>query len=232
VYGEYADAAALFLGDNGRPGVGDIWCQPQLTKMLRRIQAAGPRDFYEGEIARELSRAITAAGGVISEADLAINPNIRASDGSGGPGFSTDGTHDTFDLESTFVHEIGHMLGLEHSGVVGASMQPRQVRNFFDLKQPTPRTLSDDDIAGIRSLYGRAPRQPSGSIAGTINYGAGAHVFAENVGTGRVHGSAITFSDGTYRIEHLPPGTYRVVGSLESAPPLDGNAVEIVLAGP
>ena len=30
----------------------------------------------------------------------------------------------------------------------------------------------------------------------------------------------------------LPPGTYRVVGSLASAPPLDGNPVEIVLTVP
>ena len=30
----------------------------------------------------------------------------------------------------------------------------------------------------------------------------------------------------------LPPGIYRVVGSLESAPPLDGNPVEIVLNVP
>ncbi|HEY9286053.1 MAG TPA: matrixin family metalloprotease [Pyrinomonadaceae bacterium] len=140
--------------------------------------------------------------GFISEADMAVNPNQP---------FSTDGTHDTFDLEATFVHEIGHMLGLDHSGVVGATMQPRQVRNFLDLKQPTPRTLSDDDIAGIRSLYNRAPRQPSGSIAGGINYTAGAHVFAENVDTGRVHGSSITQSNGTYRIDHLPAGNYRVV---------------------
>jgi hypothetical protein len=160
--------------------------------------------------------------GIVSEADMAINPNVRASDGSGGPGFSTDGTHDTFDLESTFVHEIGHMLGLDHSGVVGASMQPRQVRNFLDLKQPTPRTLSDDDIAGIRSLYPvQNVQAQTGSIAGTINYVAGAHVFAENVFTGRVHGSAITLSNGTYRIEHLPPGTYRVVVEFLNEPVLD-----------
>lgn len=30
----------------------------------------------------------------------------------------------------------------------------------------------------------------------------------------------------------LPPGTYRVIGSLASAPPLDGNAVELDLTGP
>ena len=153
--------------------------------------------------------------GVISEADMAVNPNQP---------FSTDGTHDTFDLESTFVHEIGHMLGLDHSGVVGASMQPRQVRNFLDLKQPTPRTLSDDDIAGIRSLYNRAPRAPeAGTIVGTLNYTAGAHVFAENVATGRVHGSAITLSNGTYRIDHLPAGTYRVVAEYLNEPVFDNE---------
>ena len=140
--------------------------------------------------------------GFISEADMAINPTQP---------FSTDGTSETYDLESTFVHEIGHMLGLEHSGVVGATMQPRQVVNFLDLKQTSPRTLSDDDIAGIRSLYGREPRRPGGSIAGIINYPAGAHVFAESVSTGHVRGSAITQTNGTYRIDHLPEGTYRVV---------------------
>jgi matrixin/uncharacterized protein DUF4214 len=114
--------------------------------------------------------------GVISEADMAINPNRP---------FSTDGTHNTFDLESTFVHEIGHMLGLDHSGIVGASMQPRQVANFLDLKQPTPRTLSDDDIAGIRSLY---PVQNVQAQTGSIS-----------------------FSNNTYRIDHLPEGAYRVV---------------------
>ena len=30
----------------------------------------------------------------------------------------------------------------------------------------------------------------------------------------------------------LPPGTYRAVGSLASVPPVDGNAVEIVLTSP
>ena len=152
--------------------------------------------------------------GTITEADMAVNPNQP---------FSTDGTHDTFDLESTFVHEIGHMLGLDHSGVVGASMQPRQVRNFLDLKQTSPRTLSDDDIAGIRSLYNRTPRQPSGSIAGTINYTAGAHVFAENLFTGRVHGSAITQTNGAYRIDHLPVGTYRVIVEYLNEPVFDNE---------
>jgi hypothetical protein len=144
--------------------------------------------------------------GAIVEADVAINPSLP---------FSTDGTHATYDLESTLVHEIGHFLGLDHSALIGATMQPRQAQNFtngsFNLTQTTTRTLSDDDLAGIRSIYGQRTPRAVGSIQGTLNYPfAGAHVWAENASTGRVVGSAVTKSDGSYRIDQIPPGDYRV----------------------
>src|SRR5205085_1960290 len=41
--------------------------------------------------------------GLISEADIVINPAVG---GRSSYGFSTDGTDDTFDLEATFTHEI------------------------------------------------------------------------------------------------------------------------------
>ena len=146
------------------------------------------------------------ATGFITEADLAVNPLLQ---------FSTTGAHDTYDLESTFVHEIGHLLGLDHSGLEGASMQPRQTRNFnaqgVVLPQTTVRTLSDDDLAGIRALYGQRQPQGAGRIEGTVSNGAvGAHVWAENVGTGRVSGSSVTQVGGFYRIEGLTPGQYRL----------------------
>jgi hypothetical protein len=159
--------------------------------------------------------------GNITEADLAINPLVTRFDPfTGNPVasfFSTDGTADSYDLESTFVHEIGHMLGLEHSGVVAATMQPRQGTNgTYNLPGFTMRTLSADDVAGIRAVYG--PRTGLGSIAGRVGYNAttgaaafGAHVFAEEVATGRVAGGNVAGAAGNYRIDGLPPGQYRVV---------------------
>jgi hypothetical protein len=156
--------------------------------------------FTSGRLGR--ARVVfDAATGIIREGDLAISPNTP---------FSTDGTSGTYDLESTFVHELGHLLGLDHSAVIGATMQPRQGQNFI-APSFTMRTLSDDDLAGIRSLYGQPIAFPVGSIAGHVNYGAGAHVWAENIHSGRVAGSNITNNDGNYRIDQLPPGDYRVV---------------------
>ncbi|MDT7543370.1 MAG: hypothetical protein QOE33_3274 [Acidobacteriota bacterium] len=144
--------------------------------------------------------------GAIAEADVAINPNLL---------FSTDGTHATYDLESTLAHEIGHFLGLDHSALVGATMQPHQVQNFtsggFNLTQITARTLSDDDLAGIRALYGQRTPRAVGSVQGALNYAfAGAHVWVEDATSGRVVASAITKADGSYRIDQIPPGNYRV----------------------
>ena len=156
--------------------------------------------FTSGRLGR--TRVVfDAATGIVREADLAINV-------SGQYQFSTDGTSGTYDLESTFVHELGHLLGLDHSGVVGATMQPRQGQNFID-PSFTMRTLSDDDLAGIRSIYGQRTPAPVGSIAGHVN-AVGAHVWAENFYTGRVEGSGITDNNGNYRIDQLIPTDYRV----------------------
>jgi hypothetical protein len=154
------------------------------------------------------TRVFSTVGGNITEADIVLNPAQP---------FSTDGTPGTYDLEATFTHEIGHMLGLEHSAVLGATMQPRQAKNgIFSLPSLTPRTLSDDDRAGVRALYGaRLGSGVLGSIAGTITFVSGAPVFganiwAEEIETGRVVASNITLANGTYRIEGLKPGDYHL----------------------
>jgi hypothetical protein len=51
-----------------------------------------------------------------------------------------------FDIFTVMLHEIGHSLGLGHSGVLGAVMEP--------IYAGSRRSLSADDIAGIQALYG------------------------------------------------------------------------------
>lgn len=170
----------------------------------------------EGSEMSGRTRVFSTVGGVITESDVVLNP---------GQLYSADGTPGTYDLEAVFTHEIGHLLGLEHSGVLGATMQPRQARNgIYDLPSLSPRTLSDDDRAGARAIYGqRLGMRTRGAIAGTINFASGAPVFganiwAEEASSGRVVASNITLTNGAYRIDGLLPGKYRLI-----AQSLDGT---------
>ncbi|KAB1219290.1 Metalloendoproteinase 1 [Morella rubra] len=51
-----------------------------------------------------------------------------------------------FDLETVALHEIGHLLGLEHSLVEGAIM-------FSRISSGVKKGLHADDIQGIKVLY-------------------------------------------------------------------------------
>ncbi len=62
--------------------------------------------------------------------------------------FSTDGRPDTFDLQNTATHEIGHVLGLDESPVVDSTMF-----GSASAAETDKRTLEADDIAAVCSLY-------------------------------------------------------------------------------
>ena len=156
--------------------------------------------------------------GNIAEADVSINPRPRAEDGTQLQ-FSTDGTPGTYDLEATFTHEIGHLLGLDHSAVLSSTMQGRQAFNgTFGLPAMTERTLSEDDRQRVRSLYGPSVRLgriegrlADNRVAGTLAPLNGVNVWAESVANGRVIASDVTADDGSYKLEGLTPGQYRVI---------------------
>jgi hypothetical protein len=52
-----------------------------------------------------------------------------------------------FDIETVALHEIGHILGLQHSNVAGSVMFPTVSSNS------TKRALTADDLGGVRELY-------------------------------------------------------------------------------
>ncbi len=71
VLARYPASAAIFL-DHGRvPEAGTPIRQPALARTLKRLAREGRDGFYRGPLARELVRAVRAAGGIWSEADLA-----------------------------------------------------------------------------------------------------------------------------------------------------------------
>jgi len=155
--------------------------------------------------------------GAIEEADISINPKPRSAEGADMQ-FSTDGSPGTYDLEATFTHEIGHLLGLDHSSVLASTMQSHQAFNgTFGLPALTERTLSEEDRQRIRALYD--PKQRFGRIEGrlfeTLNSTLAplqaVHVWAENVSTGRVIASDVSADDGSYVLGELAPGKYRVL---------------------
>jgi hypothetical protein len=156
--------------------------------------------------------------GEIVEADIAINPRPLAADGTLLQ-FSTDGVPGTYDLESTLMHEIGHFLGLDHSNVIGSTMQPHQgVNGTYKLPAFTERTLSEDDRSRVRSLYGSSDglsaiegRLTNSSLGGYPVPLQEAHVWIEESVSGRVVASGTTSPDGNYRIESIPAGQYRVL---------------------
>ena len=73
---EFPESARIYLPDSF-PAVGDLAGAPprielgNLDRTLRRLAAAGPRDFYEGEIARAIVADTGAGGSKLSLDDLA-----------------------------------------------------------------------------------------------------------------------------------------------------------------
>jgi len=163
--------------------------------------------WSSGTLAVTLSY-FSSSTGITNEADILFNPNQP---------WSTSGESGRYDIQSILTHEIGHFLGLDHSGMVSSVMSP-----FGSPTQVDQRTLQYDDIAGISEIY-PAGTPAVGRISGTVMSGTqpvkGAQVVAvDSDGTAAV--STISLSDGSFTLRFLPYGAYRLY-----AEPLDGPVV-------
>lgn len=171
---------------------------------LYKTQVLGNKNFrVEGFVGLTVLVNDTAGptNGLIRNADIILNGYELT--------WTTDPATDpnAYDVEEIVTHEVGHVLGLDHSGVVGSTMYGR-----FTTGEVRRRTLDHDDIHGASSLY---PDQDqltaTGAQTGLVQNGLGGGVIGALIATmdadGVVQSEAISFSpDGSYYSPGLPPG--------------------------
>jgi hypothetical protein len=148
-----------------------------------------------------------ATTGQILDADIIFNPNIDFT-------LSSTVPANRYDLESVLTHEIGHLLGLDHSAMLNATMFPRIGQGVS-----TPRVISADDMAGVRTIY---PTAAMGSISGTVRLTSNAVVYGAVVvaltGTGQIVAHGVSDTRGNFVINGLEPGTYRLYAEPMDSP--------------
>ena len=151
--------------------------------------------------------------GTIVGASVAFNPYKRHSS------LGFDGTHD---LGLIMRHEMGHVLGLDHSFMADSVMtaEAEQEPAAGAPRMFAVRRLSEDDLSSLAGLYPLSVT--TAAIAGVVKRGGGAPVAGVRViainAAGQVPHGALTAEDGTYRLL-VPPGEYTVM-----AEPADGPA--------
>ncbi len=131
--------------------------------------------------------------------------------------WAVDGRADAVDVQEVATHEIGHLIGLNHTMIGGATMYPRTIAG-----RTQSRTLAPDDAIAASVVYPAAGFLTlTGTIRGQVTSNS-ANVFGANVvavdANGNVTASALSQADGTYAIQGLPPATYNIY-----AEPLDSS---------
>jgi hypothetical protein len=147
------------------------------------------------------------SGSRILDVDVVLNPAMNWSVQSPGSGSAAD-------LIGVVVHEWGHAIGMDHIPLPGSTM-------FYaaTMGQVSLRSLAPDDAAAVVHLY-PAPEEASefASAEGTVDVAGvaddrGIQVVLVDVVTGKPAASAFTLPDGSWRIEGVPPGGYRVLAA-------------------
>ncbi|OUT95683.1 MAG: hypothetical protein CBB92_11355 [Flammeovirgaceae bacterium TMED32] len=85
----------------------------------------------------------------IVEADIFINDNVDFDIYSGRVMAQRSSGNQTVDFRRTVLHELGHVIGLDHETKNAAIMQPK----YGDIDR-----IQEDDILGVNSLYGGLKR--------------------------------------------------------------------------
>ncbi len=166
-------------------------------------------DLFKNQQAIALTTNWYDSSGKMTEADVQVDAGMVNSD---------------FNIQQALTHEVGHVLGLDHSAVISAMMFP-----YVSRGTETPALDSDDRIA-ISNIYPKAdPTMLGGVLQGRV-VGDGSGVFAAQVvavnDNGAPVATALTNATGDFTLQAIPAGNYRIY-----AEPLDGPVDTRNLAG-
>jgi predicted Zn-dependent protease len=119
-----------------------------------------------------------------------------------------------YNLQQVVAHEIGHVLGLDHSAVISAVMYPYVGRGGT-------LALDSDDRVAITSIYPKSdPSVRGATLKGRVTGDSGG-IFAAQVvavsDTGEPVATGLTNAQGDFVLDSIPAGRYRLY-----AEPLDG----------
>ena len=171
----------------------------------------------------EFGRTIEFQGQIL-EADIMFNPQTN---------FSTSQTTPagTLDLGSVSTHEVGHLLGLDHSNILSSTMFPTVVSGVS-----FPRTTQVDDQIGISTIYPAISFASLGTLSGTVRTTANVAVFGALVvavdSNGQATASAVTDPNGEFTIQGLSAGTYTVYAEPMNQPFTSGNVFTLAQSYP
>ncbi len=128
-----------------------------------------------------------------------------------------------FNVDTALRHEVGHVLGLDHSAVLSAVMFP------YVSTGEVPDAFDSDDRIAIATTYPRFDPMAGATLTGRV-MGDNGGIFAAQVVAVSARGEAVatslTNSSGEFTLSGLPAGTYRIY-----AEPLDGPVELSALQG-
>jgi hypothetical protein len=191
--------SSLPLQDDGRSTLGFL-SRPDLDRVLAAT-----------------SFLVDDATGALVESDIFFNSAFPWSVApAGDPG--------AYDLESTALHEIGHLSGLSHSALGETELRPDGGRRViaaeavmfpiaFPMGNISDRVLRADDIAGISDLYSAGDfATATGSLSGRVTKDGqglfGAHVVAFDPASRTLVANFALDAQGAFSIAGLSPGPH------------------------
>lgn len=165
-----------------------------------RISLSLANELFSGQGALALTTYTFDENGRFTDADVQIDPWLLQGN---------------FNIDTALRHEVGHVLGLDHSAVLSAVMYP------FVTTSEVAITFDSDDRIAIAQTYPRTdPTLTGATLQGRI-LGDSGGIFAAQVVAMNARGepvaTGLTSVSGEFTLTGIPAGRYRIY-----VEPLDG----------